>query len=532
MGFRKRARAKTDMGQQMTEAEKARLKVELRRRKRLSQQKKPQKPKSMSQVVKDNLFGDDDDTTQNFGEKIGAFLNKAGEAMTFGLVGDEASAAAAGLIPGGMDYDERLAFERQNEAVFERDNPGAALTAEIGGGIMGLLLPGGAVGTLGKGAGIGARVAASGASGAGMGGLYGFMEGEGAGRLERARTGALWGAGGGAVAPAIGSGAQRLANNAVQYGPRRAAIKSAKTAAGLRRSSGAAYDAFDGAGAELSPAALSRLRQNVVSRLDAEGAANLPKTSKLNPGASQLKKVISAMDADVQSAVAQGKNPAVPLKSVEDFRRVAGDVAQGVNPIGRPTKDARLATIAIEEVDNFIDALKASDVPIGDEKAAKAALEKARSLWKRSTKTQLVENALDAQDDYLGGGASAIRNKIGSMLRNPKTRRQFSDAELKELRKIIGGNGLTRAVRLMGNGIGRQLQMAGGAGAGGLPGMLAGMLTGEITAGVANRNAINQAEAVRALVSSGALEKLPTAPGGLAQISETLARRIGAVVPQ
>jgi len=73
------------------------------------------KRKGLGHRIAENLIGDDDPTTQNIGERIGTALNMAGEAMTFGLIGDEASAAVAGAIPGGRDYSERLAFERQQQ---------------------------------------------------------------------------------------------------------------------------------------------------------------------------------------------------------------------------------------------------------------------------------------------------------------------------------------------------------------------------------------------------------------------------------
>lgn len=68
----------------------------------------------LGQRIRDNLLGDDDPTTQNFGERVGSFLNKAGESMTFGLIGDEASAAVESVLP-GVDYETRRDHYRDQE---------------------------------------------------------------------------------------------------------------------------------------------------------------------------------------------------------------------------------------------------------------------------------------------------------------------------------------------------------------------------------------------------------------------------------
>lgn len=488
-----------------------------------------QPEKGFGQVVYENVFGDDDPTTQNTGEKIGSFLNKAGESLTLGLIGDESSAAAESLML-GVPYDDRLQHYRDQENVLERDNPGMALTADIGGAIGGALLPLGAIGTLGRGARLVPRVAASMGAGAGMGATYGFMEGEGADdRMGKGVSGGTIGGVVGALAPAVGSLVRRGADALTQRSAMRAAGEAAETAANQRAASGQSYSAFENSGAEISPAALTRLRMSVVDALQPKYP--LPGKSR-TPGGDGLIATLTKMDDEVQAAARAGKNPAIPLGAIEELRRNAGIVAQDVNSVGRATADARMGTVAIKEIDDFVNGLQAADVPIGDVATAKAALAKARDLWARASKTQLLDNVLDAQDNYLGGSASAIRNKTAWLLRNPRTARAFSDAEKAMLRKIIGGNGLTRAVRLLGNGLGRQAQMLGGAGLGGVPGALAGMLTGEVTGAIADRNAVRAAETVRNIIANGGMQTMPVATDVSRRLVEALARRSAASIPQ
>jgi len=487
----------------------------------------------ISGVVYNNVVGDDDPNSQNLGEKIGSALNKGGESMTFGLVGDEASAAAESMLP-GVNYADRRDHYRQQERVLERDNPGLALGAEIGGGLAGMAVPVlGTMGTLGRGAGLAPRIGASMAAGAGMGGTYGFMEGEG--RDDRVDQGMLGGGIGaivGALAPAIGAGVQKLADRRVGNVAINKAADAAETAAQKRAASGAQYDIFEGADAQISPEAMSRLRSALDRRITQEGLGTIPGASSRTPGGQQILSSVGQMDDQVRAAASAGQNPAVPLESIEELRQLAGDVAQDVNPIGRATRDARLGSIAVDEIDAFVDGLLEADVIVGDVGAARSALEKARDLWARATKTQLLENVLDAQDDYLGGAASAIRNKVATLLRNPKTKNRFTDAEKVVLRRIIGGNGLTRAIRLAGNGIGRQLQIMSGGIIGDIPGALAGMATGELTAEIANRNAVKAAEVARALIANGGIQNLPVATDQARRIAEALMRRTAAAGPQ
>lgn len=159
------------------------------------------KRKGLGTRIWENLAGDNDPTTQNTGERIGSLINMGVETMTMGLAGDEANAALAGvgaaLVPGGRGfseaYDERLAFERGQQAIAEDEAPGASLAAKVTGAVLPALFmknPQTVMGAAGMGA--------------GMGGATGFMEGEG-GIVNRVKEGGaglvLGGVLGGAAIP-------------------------------------------------------------------------------------------------------------------------------------------------------------------------------------------------------------------------------------------------------------------------------------------------------------------------------------------
>ena len=172
-----------------------------------TQEKMSQAPapdRSMKDALYDNLIGDPNDGVQSYGESLGTWLNRGGETMTMGIVGDEASAAATGMLP-GRTYESELARYRGNEenmsglGQFSADLTGSIVPAFLG---VGLASGAGSLaGAVGRGA----------AVGGGMGAVQGFAEGEGGlgnRMLGSAVGGGIGGLLGGAI-PLAGAGIQR-----------------------------------------------------------------------------------------------------------------------------------------------------------------------------------------------------------------------------------------------------------------------------------------------------------------------------------
>lgn len=468
-----------------------------------------------------NIVGDDDPTTQNTGEKIGTFLNKAGEAMTFGLIGDEASAAVESALP-GVDYEGRRDHYRQQEALLEETNPGAALMADVGGSVMGALLPGGAIGTLGKGANLGARMLASGAAGAGMGGAYGFMEGEGAqDRLNEALTGLTIGGVVGAGAPFVGAGVKGLADSRAANRAIRGAVRGAPTSQELRAAGNAAYQQIDDAGLAIRPDRVRSAMDDIASALRQEGA-----------GFTGAEKVMPSSRAVMDAAgdVGAGANT-VPLRELDVFRRYVGNAA-GANPANRA--DTRAVTGAMTQIDDFVRNLGPNDIDSGDLAAVQTLLPKARDLWARMSRSQLVDDAIEAgSNNYRSGAASGIRAQFQRILNNPKLNRGFSDAETRVMRRVANGTLPEQVLNYMGSGLGMMTQGAvGGLMGGGIPGALAGLATGAGSRKASEAIVRRNAEIARALVASGKVPNLPSTSEAVRQITEALTRRAGAAVPQ
>lgn len=520
----------------MTEAEKIRIRATARARAAAAQgaQVEP-KPKSMGQSVKEFFLGDNDPNTQNLGERIGTTLNKAGEAMTFGLIGDEASGAAAGLgaaiIPGGQGFQEayegRRDFERQQEAVLERDNPGLALGAEVVGALTGAVTPLGAIGTLGRAASMPARVAASTAAGAGMGGGYGFMEGEGiADRADQGITGTVIGGGVGMLSPFVGAGVQRIFDGRAGNAAIKAGARNAPTSEALRAQGNAAYKAIDDANVQIRPEALGSARDRIIEALRTNtGFDELPGPGSLTPNSARTMQIMG----EAGERMAQDPTAALPFRSLDQMRRQAGAAAGNVTN----KTDARAGVEIIQGLDDMVRNLGPDDVVSGDVQTLQEVLPKAREVWSRMTRSQVVDDAIEAgQNNYLSGGASGIRNQFARILRNDKLSRGFSDAEKAAMRRVINGTMPEQILNLLGGGLGQLGAIGAGAGIGGFPGAIGGAVLGtgvrKASEAVTSRNA----EVVRALIANGGLKSLPTASPAIGRVTEALTRRVGAAGSQ
>lgn len=384
-------------------------------------------PSQMGTAFRENLFGDDDPSTMNFGETLAAGLNNAGEALTYGLLGDEAAGRVDSWLGRGT-YEERRDFYRDQEAQLWDQHPGVALGSEIGGG---LLSPGAPARWINRGVGLLSRVWRGAAVGAGTGAVYGAMEAESdmipaaetgrnvAGSTADRVMGGLLGAGiGGAAGGAlvgIGQGFIRAAQ-ALRGTP--GGEEVAASVARLKDASQGLYRAADEAGVVIPQARLGQLATEAVEAIRSAGY-----NARLHP---RLRAVLGEL-----KDVAQGDQS---LGRLEIARRVAGNAGASLQPDER-----RLAGLVIDRIDNMIEELGEASAP----------LRAARELWARGSRLgrveEIMENAGNAGRDT--SYETALANGFRSFLRNPRNLRGFSEAERRLMKQIAQGSAGVRALR-------------------------------------------------------------------------------------
>lgn len=497
----------------MTEAEKARLRADLRRRKAMSEAK-PEADMSLMGRLKDNIIGTDDGV-QSYGEKLGSLLNKGGESMTMGLVGDEASAAVESLIP-GVDYEQRRDHYRAQERQLEEENPVASLAADVGGAVV---APFGAVGALRAGAGLLPRMLMSAAGTGAMSGVYGFAEGEGGfdERFDDAKGDAGVGAAIGGAIPLVGAGLQKALTARSNSKAIKQAAANAPSTEQLRQSARQAYDEVDRLGVQIKPEAFNRLADEMKQTMIEGGLDQLPGPSSLSPKAARVNQIASEMSSEM----ATDPTAALPFRSLDQLRRKTGAAAGDMNN----RLDSSLGTQAIGSIDDFVKNLTANDVAAGDAKALAPAIEKARSLYAKMARSQTVDDAISAAEEYVSGPASGIRNQFSRILKSDKLSRGFSEAEKAAMRRVVNGSIPERLIHLAGGGLGQLFSAGSGYASGGLLGMIGGAAAGvgarKASEGIASKNA----ETVRALIANGGLGQLPAVSNRPAGILEQVLRQ-------
>ena len=261
-----------------------------------------------------------------FVSKVGDWTRQLIEGATLGG-GGELIAGIDALIPGGMNYNERLAWEDQQRAAFGAENPVGAMATEIAGGLPWLRSPGALPR---RGQSFGTNVARSTANAATIGTAYGALGTEG-GLEERAQGafgGAAMGASVGAAIPTLG----RLISPAVNLA--RASLPNAdRTLVRALQESGTT-----------GPDAAAALRRNPALNL-----------ADIDPNAMILAQGVASQPGEGRSIISN----AINLRRAEAPDRVTGifDQSMGPAPDVFNTLDAMKTTANTNAAQGFGQAL-------------------------------------------------------------------------------------------------------------------------------------------------------------------------------
>lgn len=448
--------------------------------------------KTIGQTIKENLLGDDDPNTMNFGEKVGSLLNMGGEALTLGLVGDEAAAKADEMIGRGS-YDERLAQYRGQEEQMRAEHPLISLGAEVA---PAMLLP--AVGIAQKG-GIAAKAIKGALGGATAGGIYGFAEGEGGvgPRLDRAQDVGILSGALGLATPLAVRGVERFLDKRAAAAAKSAAVKNAPDGDALRAMAGPIFQRADSV--DLPRAPLAAATQQASQAISPRG---------VNPGL--MPRTAALMDDMTDMAT----DPASTVKfgELNDLRKMTA-AARGdfTNPA-----EQRGGGIIADAIDNFVDSV---------DPALSKEIGEARNMWARLRKSELIEEAFVKAENQASGFENGLRVQIRAILNNKKKRAGFTPAEIDAMEQIVRGTkfgNILKKVSKLGFGRGQQTNvLSGTAGTAvfGPASLLAGQAASIGAEALTNKGAQN----LLGLVRAGGVPN----PASVAQIAPQLPGLIG-----
>lgn len=197
------------------------------------------------------------------------------------------------------------------------------------------------------------------------------------------------------------------------------------------------------------------------------------------------------------------------LKGLEIERRNVNDVLQSQN-----AGDRRMGAIIREQLDDYIDNLGPNDTLAGDAATAVKTLKEARDIWRRKSKGETIEQAMEMAGvnagTYTGAGfENALRIEFRKLARrgvnDKRVRRQFTDAEWQAIRKVANGGAIENLARWFGkfapnNAVGFGIGMTlGGMGLGPV-GAVAAPVAGAIGKRIATKRGIRNAEEVSEMV--------------------------------
>lgn len=381
------------------------------------------------QTMKDSTQGIAQGITLGFGDEI-----MAAGMTPFGMIKGAITGADAnkGFMQRAADsYNSALAFNRgENKAAAER-SPIAHTVGEITGGVM-------TAGNLAKG-GVTLLNAAKptmtnmALRGAGEGALYGAVTGFGRGegledRKNQAVLNALLGAGTGAVTGAVaGKVAQRAAEKT---------IPSAET---IRTQASAAYKAAEDAGVVFRPDSYSKFYDDIFSKSAQRG----------------LNQTLTPHSVAALKSLEELKGIPLTLQSLETQRKILNSAAAQAARAGNKA-DAAIANSAVRSLDDFVANNSNVLMSGGDPTKAIEALKAARAGWRRASASEAITEITDnlaqlrAQNYSQSGYDNALRTEFSQLLRNKSKMRFFTEAEQKQIRKVVDGSATEKALRLLG----------------------------------------------------------------------------------
>lgn len=328
------------------------------------------------------------------------------------LTGDERSM--------GDIYSQELERERSRLGQFEEQAPKTALASEVA---SSLALPLGPVKTMGQAA----------LTGLGYGAASGFLSGEG-GAADRAKSmastaalGGMFGAGFKKASDMVGSSFERYLSDKAS----KAIAKGGQSVDDLKASANALYEEARASGATISKDAFEDFVSQTVAKVS--GGVDEDIAAKLTPSSAA---VLEAMKRKVGQSVG--------VEDLDAFRKLAQTPAGKVTDKG----EQRAASMIIEGIDDFIDNINPDQLTSGTIEGVSETFKAARDMWSRMRRTEKLQNIIETAKEggYAGGFESGLKTQIGTILRNPKQRRGFSEGELRLLSEIQTGTPLGRAL--------------------------------------------------------------------------------------
>ena len=262
-------------------------------------------------------------------------------------------------------------------------------------------------------------------------------------------------------------------------------IESAPDVEKIKNASRAIFNELDDSGVSIRSRALREFETKLDSIVRKEGI-----DARVTPEAA------GAVEA-IKDAISKGES--LPTSEMDTLRTVAKNsiVASDANKM-------RVGSAVVDEIDSFLDDIKAVDIEKGAQVSASEVGKKyraARKLWGRAKRSEMLQEAIETGSSRKAGVEKGIRNELNNLLNRKKSRKFLSKEDVTAIRKVTDGDFKQNFASLVG-GMGLKFEnspslfasIVGGGGAGaiasqvpGLSGVAVPVTLGAITVGTVSR---------------------------------------------
>jgi len=284
-------------------------------------------------------------------------------------------------------------------------------------------------------------------------------------------------------------GAKSIADKAQQSALKKSATPSIDE---LKVAAREVYKEIDNLGATVNSSRVTGLTRDLDTSIRGEGF-----NKRIHP------KVAAALD---EFKKIEGTNQ--PISNLDTLRKVARSAASSIEP-----DEARLGSIMVSKVDDFLDSLDQSALVGGNADEVGRKFKDARQLWQRARKGDDIEYAFERAKNQASGFENGLRTQFRSILNNKKKMRGYTAEEKAAMEKVVRGGGLENTAKALGKfgfseGQATSMLMgsigvAGGAALGGGAGAVAVPLVGQVSKNLAQKLTRNNAELVSRIVRQG-----------------------------
>lgn len=216
-------------------------------------------------------------------------------------------------------------------------------------------------------------------------------------------------------------------------GARTRKMEKAPTAEQLKAQASQAYDRASKAGVLVKPDSLENAGNNIISSVN--------------------KKIVIDPEVDTEAMAVQRRLTKTfeEPQTIEQLDLTRQFIRDSQKAGGRSAEYAREA---LKKFDEYIDTIGAKDIVAGDSKTALTELKTARDLWKRSQKTQIIDDMFQSAEvravNYSQSGLeNALRRKLVS-LADSSEMKFFTKSEQDAIRAAAKGGNIQNFLRWAG----------------------------------------------------------------------------------